>query len=58
MLLTREQMKYLEADGEDTYRFTGKDKATSEEKEELKEIDESYVMLYGKHLVTNHEELE
>ena len=57
MLLTMKQMKYLEPDGEDTYKFIGKDKATEDEKQELKEIDESYVDLYGKHMITNYEEI-
>lgn len=58
MLLTYEQMKYLEPDGEDTYKFIGKDEATDEEKEKLVELDESFVDLYGKHMVTNYKDLK
>jgi len=57
MLLTMKQMKYLEPHGEDTYKFIGKDLATEDEKQDLKEIDESFVDLYGKHMIINHEEL-
>lgn len=58
MILTFEQLKHLEAVGEDTYKFIGKDKATDEEIKELVELDESYVDVYGKHMITNHEELK
>lgn len=57
MLLKLEQMKYLEADGDDTYKFTGKDKASDEEKQKILELDESYVDLYGKHMITNLKDL-
>ena len=57
MLLTMKQMKYLEPDGEDTYKFVGTDKATEEERQELKELDSSYIDLYGKHMITNYKEL-
>ena len=50
-------MKYLEADGDDTYKFTGKDKASDEEKQKILELDESYVDLYGKHMITNLKDL-
>ncbi len=58
MLLTYKQMKYLEPDGEDTYKFNGKDVATDEEKEKLLELDKSYVFLHGKHMITNPEDLK
>ena len=57
MLLTFEQMKHLEPDGEDTYIFKWKGVAT-EEIQELLELDESYVDLYGKHMITNYEDLK
>lgn len=57
MILTYEQMKYLEVDGEETYRFTGKREATKEEKEQLREIDESFLELNGRHLITNYSDL-
>lgn len=58
MILSMDQMKYLEPDGEDAYKFNGKDVATDEEKEKLLELDESAVELYGKHIITNYEELK
>lgn len=50
-------MKYLEPDGDDTYKFTGEGKATEDERQKLIDIDESYVVLYGKHMITNYKEL-
>lgn len=58
MLLTFKQMKHLEPYGEDTYKFKGKGVATEEEIQELLELDESYVDLYGKHMITNYEDLK
>lgn len=58
MILTYEQMKYLEADGEETYKFTGQGEATEEEKQQLLELDEAYLDLQGKHMITNHEDLK
>lgn len=57
MILTMEQMKYLEADGKETYKFTGHESATAEERQELKELDESAVDLYGFHMITNYKDL-
>lgn len=58
MLLTMEQMKHLEVVGNDTYKFVGNENATDNEKEELRYLDESYVDLYGYHMITNHEDLK
>ena len=58
MILTMEQMKHLKADGAETYKFIGQDTATEEEKQELLELDESCVELYGTHMITNYEELK
>ena len=57
MLLTMEQLKYLESDSEDTYKFIGHSEANNDERQKLKELDESYVDLYGKHMITNYKEL-
>ena len=57
MILTNEQMKHLEVDGNETYRFTGHESATAEERQELKELDESSVDLYGFHMITNYKDL-
>ena len=57
MILTMEQMKYLEANGKETYKFTGHESATAEERQELKELDESAVDLYGFHMITNYKDL-
>lgn len=57
MILTNEQMKYLEADGKETYKFVGHDVATEKERQELKELDESAVELYGFHMITNYKDL-
>jgi hypothetical protein len=58
MLLTLEQMKHLASDGEETYKFIGRDVATMEEIKQLRELDESHVDLYGFHMVSNYEELK
>ena len=57
MLLTMEQMKYLEPDGDDTYKFKGDGNASKEERQKLIELDESCVDLYGKHMITNYKDL-
>lgn len=57
MLLTMEQSKYLESDG-DAFRFTGQNIANKREKQDLKDFDESCVDIYGKHMITNYTELE
>lgn len=57
MLLTMEQMKYLEPVSDDMYIFTGKGKATKKEIEDIKDLDESAVFLYGKHMISNLKDL-
>lgn len=57
MLLSIEQCKYLETDGDEQYRFVGNGKATEQEKEQLKELDESYLDVYGFHMITNYKDL-
>ncbi len=57
MLLTMEQSKYLEADG-DVFRFVGQGKASKKEKQDLKDFDESCIDIYGRHMITNYTELD
>lgn len=57
MLLTMEQSKYLEADG-DVFRFVGQGKTSKKEKQDLKDFDESCTDLYGRHMITNYTELD
>lgn len=58
MLYKMEQLKWLEVDGEETYKFVGKGKATAKEIENLIIMDETSVDLYGFHLITNYEDLK
>lgn len=57
MILTNEQVKWLEADGDEQFRFIGQNRATKEEKSELKDLDDSYLDLNGAHLISNFEDL-
>lgn len=57
MLLKYQQMKYLKVADQDSYRFEDNGKATKEEKQELKELDEAYVFINGKHMIVNYEQL-
>lgn len=50
------QSKYLESDG-DAFLFVGQNKASKKELQELKDFDESCLELYGKHMITNYNEL-
>ena len=50
-------MKYLKPDGNSTYLFEDNNKATLTERKKLKELDASYLELYGKHLVTNYRDI-
>lgn len=59
MLMTREQMKYLvPTEREGVYTFIGADKANDDEKKELLRLDMMCVEVYGRHLVTNPDELK
>jgi hypothetical protein len=58
MLLTKEQMKYLETDGNECFRFVDDGKATKSEKEELLKLDEEYFEIYQHHIITNLEDLK
>ncbi len=58
MLFTMDQLKHLEANKDDTYRFIGQEAATEREREMLREFDETYISMNGKHLITNYEELK
>ena len=58
MLLTSEQMKHLELDGEDQFRFVNDGSATNEEKQSLLDLDDDYVAIYNTHLITNYQELK
>lgn len=58
MLLTVEQMKHLEPEGEETFRFVDNGNVTEKEKAEIFEMDEDFFEVYNKHLITNLEELK
>lgn len=58
MILKYQQMKYLEVAEQGTYYFRDEGKATKEEKEELKRLDEAYVFINGKHMIVNYESLD
>lgn len=57
MILTMEQMKHLETDGDDTYKFIDDGNTSKEERQKLIELDESYFDLYGKHMIENYKDL-
>ena len=58
MLLTYEQMKHLEADGEESFRFVDNGEVSNEEKAELIELDADYFEIYQEHIITNIEDLK
>lgn len=58
MLLTKDQLKYLETDGNDYFKFVDNGKATKSEKEKLLELDEEYFEIYQHHIITNLEDLK
>jgi len=57
MILTMEQLKHLEPFGEETYKFIDNGKVTRKEKQDLIDLDESYVFLYGFHMIENYKDL-
>lgn len=56
MLLTREQGRHLEKDGE-RFKFVDDGTVTQEDRARLRRLDESTLSLYGYHLITNYKEL-
>ena len=58
MLLTFKQMKYLQVDKKDTFKFVDNGNSTAEERKELLELDEDYFEIYGHHIISNFEELK
>lgn len=59
MILTMQQMKWLEKKpyDEKQYYFIGQEKATKAERDELKETDNSFLEIYGYHMIDNYQEL-
>lgn len=55
MLLSFDQMKMLQAESDEA--FKAKEDLTQEQRKELRELDEWYFEMYGKHLITNYKEL-
>ena len=58
MLLTHDQCKYLEADGDKNFRYVGHGIATEAEKQELLELDEYFLAVYQEHIITNWDEIK
>ena len=58
VLLTTKQMKHLESDGEDCFKFVDNGHVTEREKKELLELDADYYEVYQYHIITNIEELK
>jgi len=56
MLLTRDQMKYLIPDGEDTYRVDIQ-RCPDTEQRKIKVLDESLLDIEGRHIITNYRDL-
>ena len=57
MLMTMKQMKHLDPDGEETYRFNDDGTVSNEERQNLVDLDSFFVSLFGKHMITNYEDL-
>ena len=59
MILTMEQMKWLKkADNKNgQFHFIGQERATKAERDELKETDNSFLEIYGYHMIDNYQEL-
>ncbi len=53
MLLTVEQMKHLELDGEEGFRFVPHGKITDRERQMLLDLDADYFTVYNQHIITN-----
>ena len=58
MLFTKEQLRNLEADGEETFKFVDNGKISAKEKQRILDLDNDFFEIYGKHIITNHHELK
>lgn len=58
MLFTRKQLKHLEADGNDKFRFVDNGNVTEREKKDLLELDAAMFEIYEYHIITNLEDLK
>ena len=52
------QMKYLEADGEERFKFVDDGKVSARKKRELLKLDADFFEVYQYHIITNLGELE
>lgn len=57
MLLTMAQMKHLEPDGNEKFKYVDNGNATAEEKQELRDLDEDFFAVYQYHIITNIKEI-
>ena len=58
MIFDHEQLKHLEVDGEDTFKYVENGVATEEEKQELRDLDDDYFQMFGFHIITNLDEIK
>lgn len=62
MLFTSETWQFIgrfcETDGDKTYKFTGFDKATVEDKERIIRFDNSFYFNSGQHIISNIDDLK
>lgn len=58
MLLSLDQLKHLEPDGEEKYKFVDDGSVTDKEKAKILEMDADFFEVYGEHIITNLEELK
>lgn len=58
MLLTKEQMKHLEPDGDKKFRYINDRSATEDEKQDLRDLDAGFYDVYQEHIITNWEQIK
>lgn len=58
MLLSLDQLKHLEPDGEEKYKFVDDGSVTDKEKVKIVEMDADFFEVYGEHIITNLEKLK
>ena len=58
MLLTKKQTKYLEAAGENKFKFIDNGTVSDKEKDYLFQLDADFFEVYQHHVIVNYKELK
>lgn len=58
MLLAKELLRHLEADGEEKFKFVDNGNVSAKEKQRLLDLDNDFFEIYREHIITNLEELK